>query len=313
LGASAPLISIPEAPAPPGARAFWFDASDGLRLRAAIFPPSASPRGTVVLSPGRTEPIEKYFETIGELTGRGFLVLSHDWRGQGLSHRALPDRLKGHASGWQPFLDDYRGLLDRMAGELPRPWITLAHSMGGCLALLALAKGEDRFQAAALTAPMLGIRLGAVPKAAALAFVALQKGLGRAGELALPAYDPLADAFAADQLTHDQARYERYKAQLHACPELAIGAPTWGWLDFALKANIALAVPGVLEKVAIPVTMVAAGRDRLVLNAAARAAAARLPKGRYIELRAAYHEILMETDLRRARFWAEFDKLTAGM
>jgi lysophospholipase len=45
-------------------------------------------RGSVVVSPGRSEPIEKYFEVVQDLLDRGFVVLVHDWRGQGLSHRA---------------------------------------------------------------------------------------------------------------------------------------------------------------------------------------------------------------------------------
>ena len=64
----APLYETTEAPVPPGAEPAWLSASDGVRLRVALYP-VASPRGTVVLSPGRTEPIEKYHEVIGELPG----------------------------------------------------------------------------------------------------------------------------------------------------------------------------------------------------------------------------------------------------
>jgi lysophospholipase len=309
LGAAAPLVSIPQAPAPPGSRAEWFEGRDGAKLRAALFPAAGDPWGSVVLSPGRTEPIEKYFETVADLNGRGLMVLAHDWRGQGLSARALPDRLKGHAAGADEFMDDYRALLDTFGPQLPKPWIALGHSMGGCLTLLALIRGEDRFDAAALTAPMLGIQLAGVPLPAALAMASVHKLIGRTGELVMPAYDPLGDLFEADQLTHDRARYDRYKAQLRACPDLAIGAPTWGWVDFALTATAELARPGALERVQIPVTLISVGEDRLVLNAAARAAARRLPKGRYVEVEGAYHEILMETDERRALFWAAFDQL----
>ena len=266
-----------------------------------------------MLSPGRTEPIEKYFETIGDLTGRGLTVLAHDWRGQGLSLRALPDRLKGHARGYQDFVGDYRALLDGFGPQLPRPWVALGHSMGGCLTLLALVKGETRFSAAALSAPMLGIALGAAPRPAVLATVVLQRLLGRSGEAATPVYDPLGDLFEADKLTHDRARYDRYKAQLRASPDLAIGAPTWGWLDFAFAATAAIAAPGALERVQIPVSIIAAAEDRLVLNAATRAAAARLPHGRYVEAAGAYHEILMETDDKRAMFWTAFDALLANL
>ena len=82
-----------------------------------------------MLSGGRTEVIEKYFEVIQDFLDRGFVVLAHDWRGQGLSHRALGDPLKGHADGSKAFLDDFRILLDAYASRLPKPWVAVAHSI----------------------------------------------------------------------------------------------------------------------------------------------------------------------------------------
>ena len=308
-GSEAPLISIPEAPAPRGGRAEWIEGSGGVRLRAALFPADGAPRGSVVLSPGRTEPIEKYFEVVADLTGRGFVVLAHDWRGQGLSGRLLSDPMRGHAEGFAGYLDDHRTLLDAFSSRLPRPWIALGHSMGGALELLALARGEARFAAAFLSAPMLAIATRPWPPWLALRIVQLSGRLGRSREYALPPYDPAGDRFAFDRLTHDRARYERYKAQLRACPELAIGALTWGWLDFALSAGAALVAEGALEAVQIPVSIVAAGQDHLVLNAVDQTAARRLPHGRYLEIPGAFHEILMETDAIRAQVWAAFDQL----
>ncbi|MGH7019100.1 MAG: alpha/beta hydrolase, partial [Brevundimonas sp.] len=87
FAAHAPLMGVPGAASPPGGEGDWFRGAGGLRLRAALWTPSTmvakTPRGTVVLSPGRTEPIEKYFEVIGNFLARGFCVLAHDWRGQG--------------------------------------------------------------------------------------------------------------------------------------------------------------------------------------------------------------------------------------
>ncbi len=310
-GAPAPLISIPEAPAPPGAQARWIEGFGGLRLRAALVPARGPVRGSVVLSPGRTEPIEKYFEVIGDLTGRGFVVLAHDWRGQGLSGRLLPDPMRGHAEGFEGYLDDHRMLLDAYQAQLPKPWISLGHSMGGCLELLVLAKGEKRFDAAFLSAPMLAISTRPWPAWLAMRIVQLSEWLGRGADYALPTYDPTGDRFGFDRLTHDRARYERFKAQLRACPDLAIGALTWGWLDFALKAGAAIAAPGVLEAVDIPVAIVAAAHDHLVLNSADREAARRLPRGSYCELDGAFHEILMEADPVRDQVFAAFDQLAA--
>ena len=310
-GAPAPLISIPEAPAPAGAEARWIEGAGGVLLRAALFQAQGAVRGSVLLSPGRTEPIEKYFEVIADLTGRGLVVLAHDWRGQGLSQRLLPDRLRGHAEGFQGYLDDHRLLLDAYQTRLPRPWISLGHSMGGCLELLALAKGERRFDAAFLSAPMLAISTRPWPAWLAMRIVQATGWAGRSRDYALPTYDPTGDRFGFDRLTHDRTRYERFKAQLKACPDLAVGALTWGWLDFALKAGAAIAAPGGLEAIDIPVTIVAAAHDHLVLNAVDREVARRLPQGAYLEIEGAFHEILMETDPVRAKVWAAFDQLAA--
>ena len=93
FAANAPLMSVPGAAAPSGGVGEWYRGAGGLRLRAALWAPPSPSRGTVVLSPGRTEPIEKYYEVIADFLERGFVVLAHDWRGQGLSARGLPVHL----------------------------------------------------------------------------------------------------------------------------------------------------------------------------------------------------------------------------
>src|SRR5262249_34333400 len=145
-----------------GAEAVWFRGAGGRRLRAA-FAPAEKPIGSVVLSPGRTEHIEKYVEVVHELVGRGFNVVVHDWRGQGLSDRLASHRVRGHAVGFDDFLVDFKALIDLFESRLPHPRIALSHSMGGCLSLLAVARGEGRFDGMVLSAPMLGIRTGGQP------------------------------------------------------------------------------------------------------------------------------------------------------
>lgn len=309
MGDAASLVSIPEAPVPDHGKAEWFSGADGATLRAALFQPEGHPRGSVVLSPGRSEPIEKYFEVVEDLLARGFVVLVHDWRGQGLSARDLPDRLKGHARGFKTFLADHTALLDVFEARLPKPWIALAHSMGGCLAMLDLAHGETRFSAAVLSAPMLGLNTAGVPPwvAAPLSWTLSRVGLSGA-YVQGGRYDPLAQTFVGDALTHDEARYDRYVAQLRADPRIALGGMTWGWADFAISACAWLRGAGRVETVTIPVTIVGAELDNRVLNVDEQRIAARLPNGRYVEVPGAFHEILIETDPRREVFWRAFDE-----
>jgi lysophospholipase len=310
LEGPAPLISTPEAPAPVGGGAAWIEGARGVRLRAALFA-AERPRGSVMLNPGRTEFIEKYGEVVGELRARGFSVLVHDWRGQGLSDRLLPDPLLGHADGFSDFVADHRTLLDAYQERLPRPWIALGHSMGGALTLLALSQGETRFAAAALTAPMLGVATGGAPPILARAISRLMRARGRAGAGIGPSGPVALTPFERNRVTHDRGRYERTAGLVRACPALGLGPPTWGWLDAALEAARALERPGALERIGAPVLLAAAGEERLVLNAQIRRAARRLPEARLIEIEGARHEILMETDERQARFWAAFDVLAA--
>ncbi len=308
MATCAPLVATPAAPIPAGGSAEWFIGAGGARLRAALFPPRGRARGSVVVSPGRTEPIEKYFEVVEILTGRGFAVLVHDWRGQGLSHRMLADRSLGHAAGHADFLADYGALLAAFEARLARPWIALGHSMGGCLTLLALAEGERRFAGAILSAPMLGLLTGATPRPVGRALAAVLTGLGRGGT-AIQRPAAVEAAFEVNILTHDRARYARNLAQVAACPDLALGGPTWGWLDFAFSAVGALEHGSGVTRIAIPLTVVAAGEDRLVDNAGLRRVTARVLGARYVEIPGAFHEILQETDALQAVFWREFDTL----
>lgn len=310
---SAHLVEIAGAPIPPRAEVAWLVRPDGRRLRAALFDSIGAPRGSVVLSGGRNEPMEKYFEVIGELQARGFAVLTHDWRGQGLSDRALADRLRGHCESHEEMVADLVALLDVYQHRLPEPRIAIGHSMGGCLTLRALVDGEaasGRIAGAILSAPMLGLRTRPLPPAVVSALARLGRIAGR-GERYGPAGPgrPFDLPFDGNVLTQDRARFSRHRALIAACPDLALGGPTWGWLDAAFRGMALLARPDRLRRVGVPVIICAAQRDRVVDTAALRRAALLLPRGRLVEVPGAYHEILMETDERRAFFWWAFDDL----
>jgi lysophospholipase len=314
--ANAPLMGVPGASSPPGGEGEWFRGAGGLRLRAAFWTPSAlvarKPRGTVVLSPGRTEPIEKYYEVIGNFLARGWCVLAHDWRGQGLSARLLPDRLKGHARAVEEFLDDYARLLDTWEARAPKPWVMVGHSMGGVFNLMTLEGGETRFSGAILSSPMLRIKTGKRSMWSVKLAVRWNLRHGKAGDYVLDdADDPFDHTFEKDALTSDESRYEQWRQQLYACPHLAVGGPTWGWLAFGLDVGERSLKPKALKSVRIPVAVVQSGEDDRVWKQTNKWAARRLGRGRYVEVPSAKHEIIMETDDKRAVFLEEFDSMAA--
>src|SRR5690606_25723093 len=69
---------------------------DGVGIRYARFAATGRPlKGTVIIVTGRNEYIEKYFETIRDLSALGLGTLIFDLRGQGLSDRLIADPARG--------------------------------------------------------------------------------------------------------------------------------------------------------------------------------------------------------------------------
>src|SRR6476661_11087294 len=107
------LVSIPANPVPDGVVAGGIKTSDGVNLRFARWAPPPGRKGTVVVMQGRAEFIEKYFETVRDLRARGFAVATFDWRGQGLSDRALSDRRKGHVRNFNEYANDLSAIMEQ--------------------------------------------------------------------------------------------------------------------------------------------------------------------------------------------------------
>src|SRR5579859_1726679 len=100
------LVTIPDNPVPAGAVTGMLRTPDGTAVRYARWPAERRERGTACLLQGRAEFIEKYFEVVQELRSRGLSVIAFDWRGQGLSDRALADPHKGHVESFRQYDTD---------------------------------------------------------------------------------------------------------------------------------------------------------------------------------------------------------------
>ena len=109
-------------------------------------------------------------------------------------------------------------------------------------------------------------------------------------------------------LTHSDERYDDelwWKAEK---PELALGPPSWRWLDLAYRSTLDSFRPGALEGVTTPVLLLCADQDKLVSPAAILEAARRLPHARLVRFGAeSAHEIFREADPVRIRALAETD------
>lgn len=283
---------------------------DGTRLRTGVFEPEKKSRRICVLLSGQSEFIEKYYEVIGELNDRGFVVATFDWRGQGGSTRALSNPLKTHVDRFAAYDCDLASFMDEVVAPLASAApVVLAHSLGGHLALRALHDKPGLFRAAILSAPMVNIATRGIPPVLVRAVTALQSACGNreAFGWGMAKLDPFLVDFHAQLCTSDEMRYARTQEFLLSHPAIRLAGPTWGWIDAANRSIKMQAAKGYVEAIDTPVLVVGAGRDRVVNIEAVRTFAPRLPRGKYVEIADSHHEILMECDPVRRRFWEAFD------
>jgi len=293
-------------PIPPGGSAFDFRASDGARLRAAVFE-APHAKGGVVLCGGRVEYLEKYFEVITDLHARGLSVATFDWRGQGLSDRMLDDPLKGHINSFATFRSDLKQFTEEVAlARLPRPLILLTHSMGGAPALQLLADGYDRFSAAVLCAPMTRLFDSKAARVGARLGAALLSTIG-AGSMRIAGVKEHSLAFEGNILTSDARRHARFLALQNADQQALIREPTYGWLHAATAAMDDLHAPHRFDRLVTPVRIISAGKDALVSSADHLWLAEQSALIDCVVVPEALHEIMMERDELRNQFWKAFD------
>src|SRR5262249_45078976 len=119
--------------------------------------------------------------------------------------------------------------------------------------------------------------------------------------------DPLELPFEQNVVTSDRGRFERTRSLLKAQPFLRVYGPTFGWLNAAFRSMRRIRKRGFAEAITTPLLIVGAGADRVVKTQAIRDYVKRLPHAHYVEIDGTEHEILMEQDSIRERFWTEFD------
>ncbi len=279
----------------PRAHAFWLEAEDGIRLRAAHWPAPREAQGTVLFFQGRSEYLEKYNGLALELNEAGFDVLTLDWRGQGLSDRLQANPRLSHI---RDFADYQRDVLEMVIAatemRLPQPWHLLAHSMGGAIGYSALL-AELPVASAVFSAPMWGINFGLYPLPMARLW-AKSGPVMRRGPKKCPGSGKdrnfvLGRSFEENPLTTDGIRWGRLVAEADTWPELTLGGVSYDWLEAAMQeCDRILRLPPPAQPCLIGVSP----RDRVISNRAITQRLRGWQDGELLELPGARHEPLIE-------------------
>lgn len=264
-------------------------AGDGWPLRRFEWPAAGPTRGNLLFLGGRGDFVEKYLEALSHWHDRGWSLAGFDWRGQGGSGRYLDDRLVCHIPDFDPLVDDLDAFVAGWKAGTQGPHIIAAHSMGAQIALRLLARRGRVVDGAVLLSPMVGIRPVAAPVAGAAAGIAVRLGLGkrRLWRRDLGNY--------GGRMTSCPSRQEDKSWWKAARPDIASGAPSWGWLKAAARSMARLRARD-LESIAIPLLILASEQDPVIAVSALRRAAARLPDAELRLYAGRGHELLREAD-----------------
>ncbi len=285
--------------------------SDEVRLRYRIsVPEGGALRGSVLLLQGRAENIEKYSEQIERLNQMGFAVFTFDWRGQGLSGRLLSDPHKGYISTFDPYLEDLQAfdeeIWKKQAGKGPR--YVMAHSLGGHIALRYMVEREVALDGMLLVSPMFDINTGAWPRQVAELFARAAVITGFE-EHYIPGAGPyVGRVFSEDNLlTSDSKRFSVLPEIIKNNPELALGGPTFGWLDAAFNSMRHIQSKGYVEAVKSPVTVLIGEEDRVISTHSVAQLCKRMANCQHALVKHAKHEIMMEAEPVQQYFWVQVD------
>lgn len=321
----APLLSQKRFQAPE----HWewsFTTLRGISIRYGMPRSRAEYKAVIVIWGGLGDFGEQYFEFAHDVLSHNMKPVIIDLPGQGGSGRYLTNPHKRHSAGFDEMIEDLFTLIsesilstavDAHDNHKRLPMILFSHSMGGHVALRFLKehnltrKGEPIFSAAALTAPMIGIRV--IENLPALVARIAVAGLSLFPSNYVPQgsdwYEDYRDRPGFKGIFSSDPDRSQIQKAFFISPEsqnLKTGSPTNKWLKDAYSSCLQLQNPNYLKTIETPLLIAIAGQDQLVSNTAIRKAASFLKNAEIMELPGAQHEIIMEADAYRQPFIDRF-------
>ena len=308
------FVEIDGNPIPQGADVGMHKMRDGKMLRGAVFPSEGEARGTLVLMTGYSEFIEKYFETIGDFTRLGYLVVMPEWRGHGLSDGDGREPTRLHLKDFDINLRDLEDRWEKLIAPLPKPHVGLAHSMGGQISLRAVQAHPEWLGGLAQCAPMHGLPIPAPFMTVAKIVSLFYRLLGKADS-----WNPLQGQAVrpgvaeTNDVTNDFDRFRRTGTLYVSDPQLQVNGASLGWFATADKAMADTRRPAFLQTIATPLFIGSAEEEMLVDNKAHIHVLDHVQNGSGKLYKAGKHELMMEKDAVREEFIADvaafFDRL----
>ncbi|MBN9319781.1 MAG: lysophospholipase [Caulobacterales bacterium 68-7] len=275
--------------------------------RYGVAAPPVAPKANLLILTGYDDPAETWFETVADLTRRGYAVWVLDRAGQGGSARLTGRRDLGHAKRFDPDVAAVRAMVRvviRPNGKTPT--ILVGHSLGGLIALRAVQSGLGA-DGLVLSAPAIELANLPQPRGQVAAWTrwARRLGLGAFRTPGQPGWRPEGRDGPFGQLTHDPTRAAMHRAWAEANPDLRMGGSSLAW--FAAFYDASDAAQAAAARTAPPTLLLTASDDSLADNAASQRLCTTLPACSETAIANAWHDLPREADPARDAWLSALD------
>tara|TARA_R110001592_G_scaffold27763_22_gene102903 strand:+ start:7217 stop:8230 length:1014 start_codon:yes stop_codon:yes gene_type:complete len=286
---------------------------NGRSLRfGSVSPKDHIPDAVIVCLQGVREFSEKYFEIAHWCLEHNLAFWMCDWAGQGKSSRFLTNPQKRHSHGFDDDVEDLQYFIlqyIKHASVHPDkgriPLAMLAHSMGAHIGLRHLDQYPGTFECAALTAPMIGLKVFEnTPPTIALAAASVCKLL--CGSSYIPKGNDWSKRNDDASLTSDPVRSKIHDLWCDADAALRCGDVTYRWVCEAQRSCLKLKKAIEKKTIETPCLFGIPGQEHLVDNPLAQKVIGNIAHARVVHYPHSHHEVLMETDDIRNNFLDHF-------
>ena len=281
-----------------------FTSYDGTRIFYCNYVQKQA-KGSIVISHGFSEFAEKYHEVIYYFLQAGYSVFLPEHRGHGRSERRLRNMEKVYVDSFAQYVRDLRIFVKKFVRTQQNEMILFAHSMGGAIGALYLERYPDDFKKAVLSSPMIQMKVGGFPYAAAMVIARICKrcGFGKAyaaGQHGFSAQPCFERSSCLSEERHLYAHKKRLKNK-----RCWTSGAAYSWVCAAEKAAVFVQAEENIRKIKIPVLVFAAGREHMVDTDEICRFAGKLKNARMVWFLDAKHEIFNAKERARLQFFEE--------
>ena len=244
----------------------YLEGCGGCRLHYEYFLAENS-RASVVIVHGLSEFSKKYYELIHYFLGQQYNVFICEHRCHGLSGRLTQRHDVLHTDSF----DDYAEDLDRFIRQVvepvdQRPLLLFAHSMGGAVAVIYMAKYRHNIRRAVFSSPLMQPVVGPVPHWVARTSVWMDnlRWGGKARFRRTKDFDPDYPFEKANDISYSRFYYNQQMRCQN--PEYQTTPTSNGWVRGSLSLKSRL--PRLGRKIRTPILLLSAALDTTVENSA---------------------------------------------